>query len=534
MTRERGRSPLWLAFSAGVLVLLVVSWTLMQTSESEAAEVPRAAGESERPGDTGQSIALPTKAASIARPMEVPPVGSSSAGRSLQLGTEFHHFLVVDPNGKPIARAEVCSADYPVRVRALTDNEGRAALRLEQPRPARVLVSSDGFAELHVHLPDFGARGFDAPLRVVLQREPGLIVTVVDPSGEPAAGLSVEVSSELELFAASDVSGGHALQSRRVETDSDGRSELLPVLPDVPFTLTLESSHGTALLPPVPLILHAGEQRTLPLSAPYPMLELRVQVRDEEGRPVNGAQVHLRELATVDFVEQHGDVFGSTDETGDCVFEAVCAARAAVRAEKEGFATTSLPDLALDRHSPLVTLTLGPEHTLDVTIADARGVLRDVDRALARFELATVEGTRVGPGLYRFRQLPEGQVRVSAALAEQSWEQTFDTSDTHATLVIPALGALELDWSVAEPVRFGLALQFTRRAASAQPASTFWIPVEPGAEPTRGRMTMDSLPPGNYDVCLVKRGYGIRPDVQLSNAAWVGIAAGVTATVTLR
>jgi hypothetical protein len=533
MRRDGRRSSAWLALASVLLVLLGVGWMVGRLQQSESTATAPVVRDALSRDEALHDPVLPSRVPAAAMPIGVPDTLGPAEAPAAR-ATRSIAFLVVDTSGQPIADAQLYNLlDFRVGV-AFTGFDGQASLTLKGSGSTDVTVAAGGYSTVQAQLPTSGQADL-GPVRVTLERTSELDVSVSDPAGGPAARIDVSLAFPPRVLASDgSTPSSTELPARRSATDSSGHCSITELLPEVPFELAIHDRYGMQLLPSLPLSLQRGEARELHLVLPSHPISLQVHVRDHLGLPIAGALVSLSTRLPAESMEQRWDFADDAGEDGVVVFDAISASSVAVQATKSCYATAWLSNVSLTNDPTVVTLTLDPERTIDVAIVDDAGNSLNADRVVVAVGLLVLPGNHIGPGRYRFNGLPAGKVRITAELANQIWEQFHDTSEPRATISIARLGGLDLDWAVADPVAFGFALQLTRVDDSAQPGTTFWTPIERGSERDRGRTVISQLLPASYAICLVQRGYGVRPDVQLSGVERVTIDAGVTTRASLR
>lgn len=334
---------------------------------------------------------------------------------------------VQDPSGAPVRGARVTVMNAQVGLlsrRGVTDEEGRTRVGPVVPGPYVARADADGWL---ASAPEAVQVEEEAPAPVLLRLErPGrLVVTVVDPRGDGVSGAAVALRSDA-LYSVGEAQARAETFARTVRAAgtlgvTPGPVPAVPRGEDDPTTAWRRSSAGGAvafqgLVPGTYTVTashpdHAGSaERTVTLRAGGQaevtvMLRegqpLTGRVRDENARPIEGAQVRVDDV-----------LVARTDDRG--VFDAGPHA-GKVRVEVRG--------LGYAARSEVVRLTKDPVD-LEWTLQDADGVLSG--QVVAGND-RPVEGARVSihprggrsetvwtdaKGTYAFDGLPRGRAEL--------------------------------------------------------------------------------------------------------------------------
>ncbi len=284
----------------------------MRSSFSAGALTPVAAVAQRAASTPRQSTAQPQSKSSDAATKG--SLGDSNATRYVE-----KHSRVLDPNGKPVAKAVVeiiaagaqASADTPTPAMAHqvveTDSEGRFVAKVPASQEFGLMVRSNQGAITRLVVPE----GADALADIQLARGVALSGRVLARDGKPLAGCVVSLRSNddqplrTELSLGLHALGSHALEIRAYEiADLDGRFRFSPVLGEFVVQLVPKgdafrvdsAEFRSAIDPPpfVPVALHLdkpGEKSITLIEAPTAVVS--GMIRSDDGKPVEGLGVRL-------------------------------------------------------------------------------------------------------------------------------------------------------------------------------------------------------------------------------------------------
>jgi len=141
------------------------------------------------------------------------------------------HGVVLGPDGKPVAGAEVLAMDEnPVGVKATTDDQGRFAFDEQGLRPGTTLLSRAG------DLATATSRTVDAGKDITLHLAMGALASfqglVKDQEGKPLANAHVALIRWVPQHGGTDVD--------TAQTDAQGRCAFLPTYSGVPYSVRAE------------------------------------------------------------------------------------------------------------------------------------------------------------------------------------------------------------------------------------------------------------------------------------------------------
>lgn len=271
----------------------------------------------------------------------------------LRLGPERPLRVEVrDDLGKPLAgvELEIRGAD-PLPKGARTDAAGVASPGGLGAGPLRLVARLPGYDEASVTL-----AAKDARATVVLHRLGALVVTVLDPQGNKAAGVTVAIA------------GGKLAVPRTTTTGAEGTTRIAGLSAG---SYDLRATKGQLVSPVeigVPLRRGVDGAITLRLELGR---ELRVHVVDEDGRAVKDADVVVLEGGISPFL-----IEGKTDARGDLRLGPIAASQAAIGARAEGFVPRgpiAVPAIGDATKQEPIELMIRRASTLLGEVVDARG-----------------------------------------------------------------------------------------------------------------------------------------------------------------
>ncbi|HZL99710.1 MAG TPA: carboxypeptidase-like regulatory domain-containing protein, partial [Planctomycetota bacterium] len=320
-----------------------------------------------------------------------------------------------------------------------------------------------------------------------------LELTLVQPCGQPAAGVRVQVAAPRSTWKPTSQADAPA-----EPTTSGSGTIAWPRLPaQTPLLLHANDPLGFVLLSRHTLSLDPGERRELTVTVDHDLRSLEVAVTDGAGRPID---------ALVELVAAQDEAGGrqlrtwklATDADGLAAFGRLAADSVSVAVNRHGFAPTWRTDVPLDRDPLRIELALDPGLPVDVEIVDESGQPRDVDAVEMRGTPMSVLAQRVAPGRYRFASFPEGANGIVASVQGRIWQTGHEARHPVARLVVPAPGALSVTWRHLPP--------------GFEPTGIFVVSVPPGwgsfelidaaARARGGPLLLDDLVPGHYELRL--------------------------------
>jgi len=363
-------------------------------------------------------------------------------------------FVVRDLMGRPIAGAVAVAG----RASPPTGADGCGVLEL--PALAEAMeVGALGYGVDRVPIPVVVVD----PIPIVLRPDTLLVIRVRGPAGETPNGLEVEVRAEERLFragsrphrahtaAAGPVdSVGFSNKVQRYRVAGDLR--LAGLVPGSPLALRLLDRTQASLGREV-VTLGEGETRVVEFRVEREPRTFQGIVLDPTGRPVAGAEVHLRMNRTTTTGTE-------TKVDGSFLFSALYAETVHLEIAKPDFAVIVDPAHRLPPEGPPAVFRLETGRSVLVSVVDRAGRPFDgwtrVSAGLAgRQEPIAHAGVR-GPGLHELATLPAGIVLVRVETAAQTYEVSHDTAVGSVRVLVADHGALRVQWQLSSgkgPVR---------------------------------------------------------------------------------
>jgi hypothetical protein len=264
---------------------------------------------------------------------------------------------------------------------------------------------------------------------------------------------------------------------RPVHVDGNGRVVLQALPAETPIRLRGSDAmdYGVWTLD---FTLAPDEHRVLTETISRDLRSVVVRVRDDAGRPIDRASIHLvaaltegetrslktadrssHQLAPRDYRPDPRDgVLTDAEvaeqrswEHGAARFDGLAAESVSVGVTLDGYAPAWISDVPLD-HDPLeILLTLEPGFPVDVEIVDEAGQPRDVDEVELRGTPVSVKAVRTARGRYRFAAFPEKATGITANVQARCWSIEHDAHRPLARMVVPSAGSIAVTWSDLEP-----------------------------------------------------------------------------------
>jgi hypothetical protein len=411
------------------------------------------------------------------------------------------HVRVLDPERAPIAEARVFLDGDTMRTRGRTDASGEVRFPVSE-RVTGMRISARGFALVRLP-PPVGTERVD----VVLGRTNGLRIAVLDDQGQPWVGGSVKLRAEGGLFLSHDamppthlVHGGrrydrHGNVDARgryelLQTADDGATEIQEVMPGVELSAQILDPIGRPWIEERIAGLGPDELREVALRLPPIGARLRGRCTDANGGAIVGASVWIDH-------ESGGLRIGCTP---DGSFESPPLAPGLVRISGSctGYATAG--PLEVDSGDSDVRLELEPGRAVRVELRDALGQEIHVGELKVRrpgTERIWSGTTSRDDALYTFRDLPMEPMEVVFEWFGRSAIARIGADQERASLVVDALGSVEVDISsaIVESEEWA---QLHLRALDGPVAGTGIVE----SPPTAGRPRTIQLWPGRYELQL--------------------------------
>jgi hypothetical protein len=475
---------------------------------------------------------------------DLDPVEGRDLGDVVLLASQRVEFLARDEGGQPLAGAVATALDSTRARSRPTAHDGLGSLTGILPDTTGLRVDALGFHPTDVALPQPSGTVVD----VVLHRAPLLQIRVVGPDGAPAQRVRFRYRASSLPFESANGAGAAPQQTSlgattpitwgstgtetwgRCLTDSEGQVLLSGLLPGVPLEITLDDGFGVPLRPTETIALAPDEQRHVEWRIDAVARSLAVDVADERGQPIAGAEVTLLRTVGADTRSSGtGESEKGADEHGRALFTNLRVDLVTVQVSKSGFATVWRRDVAVPTAGAVVSLTMGAGRTVDVAVVDAQGQPRKVDGLYVTDAPDELAAEQIELGHYRFSELPAGTVTIVARIDKREFTLRHDTSVSRARLVIPALGGLRVTWSF--PLG-GAGYHVLTRGIAPDIWRSYRL-IFDAARATNGPVEFEELLPGDYEVVL-RTGRGWTDDnPQVSQVARVTVKPGEVTEVVL-
>jgi hypothetical protein len=359
------------------------------------------------------------------------------------------HFVAVDSNDAPVLGA-VGRLDG--ERSEPTDEFGRATIfyapGVGRPLSVQLAGYTDGRAEVPAKVDD--------ALRVQLQRSTRLSVTVRDPAGAPASGLTVEL--RVQTPAGDNGRNNRSNRPRDQRSDEQGRVEFSNVPPELPLRVIVRDAVSTSVAEQQ-LTLQIDEWREIELSIPHALLAFSGVVRDELGLALAEASVEFLQGSR----NRPQSVGRRSDGDGMFEFSGLSQASGMLRVRKTGFAPLTVPDFQIPADGTLVVLRLDRGLRLVLSVVDERG--RPIRADSLRLEMPgerAVQGRR-SDDAWQFSNLPRTSMSGVASVGNREFRQAIEPLNGDQEFRVPAQGGLELTLRL-QPASQFLPLRLNLRA----------------------------------------------------------------------
>jgi protocatechuate 3,4-dioxygenase beta subunit len=305
----------------------------------------------------------------------------------------------------------------------VSGSDGRFVARPVTPGRVRALVRHPAYVEGTSELVSL-APGGEAEVRVVLLQGGTLMGRVLDDRGMPVADAEVEIS------------GARSGAARATLTASDGTFEFAAVPPEVVLSVTRREDVGRIALRKT-VKVPEGERVEIELTLPAPRDAVRIVVTDEDGQPIELAEVNALSLDPA--VPLRSTLF--TDQAGEAMLHDALGLALRVTVRAPG-APTAVKSFASAPET--VSFELSPGVLVQGSVTAVRGRV-SVAQALVTL---VVDGERKtaltgADGTFLLRDVPEGRARLTVSHP--------DYADAEQTVTISATGRSDRPFEL-EPV----------------------------------------------------------------------------------
>ncbi|MBL8769198.1 MAG: carboxypeptidase regulatory-like domain-containing protein, partial [Planctomycetes bacterium] len=464
---------------------------------------------------------------------------------------------VVDDDHRPIAGARLYAGLGRAPIGAPSGTDGTIDA-LVADATATLHVAAVGFDLAGLAQPPVGAARQD----VVLQAATALRVVVTDVLGEPLPDVTIRITADEPLWIAGDGVGVARLQELGREFDSalvvdasasdahgeaivmtadEGEVVVRRIRPDLALRVVVDDPF-VAVLGERRVTLRPGVEERVTFELTRPPRVLRGRVVDRRGAAVAGALIVFGPRVADVGARRSADVRAETDESGRFGLSPTWLTHGALWIVRPGYGSTLVRDVAVPEHNSGSgderTFVVADEHLVRVRVVDVRGV------ALSGLEVDAVPnatgyetlggfawGEEVEAGVYELRGLADEPVRIRATIAGATKELLHDPAIPEATLVVPALGALTIDYELTLDAAFVWRMWIESETEPGRGFQPNEFVIDPNAK--GGSVRVDAIEPGTWRVLLL-RGEDDASAEPVLERRGIEVRAGETTRVELR
>lgn len=523
---ERGRFALWLAHADG-RPLANVQRAAIAAMHVDHGHVRRElAGDLERGRDVGDLVLEPARCVRV---------------------------RVVDEASRPILGARLYASrdDAPLGEPSGADG---AIDALVADSSSMLRVAAVGYDIASFALPD----GDAAPRDVVLRAATALRIVVLDAHGEPLPDARVRIRADLPLWSGAaglgvarlaalgpafesallvDASASSAHGEAIVQTADDGEVVVRRIRDGLSLRIAVDDPF-VGVLAETTISLRAGAEERVEFRLTRTPRLLRGRVVDRREAAVAGALIVFGPRAADVGARRTADLRAETDANGAFALPSTWLTRGALWIVRPGYGATLARDVVVPEHGEPLTFVVDDERIVRVAVVDANGGPLsglDVDAVPLATGYETlggfVWGDEVETGVYELRGLGPDLVRIRATIAGATKELVHDPAAAHATLVVPVLGALEIEYALTLDARFAWQMWIESVDDPARGFSADAFVVDPAA--SSGRVAVPAVLPGAWRV-LLQREQEDGTFTTVLACDRVDVRAGQTARVALR
>ncbi|MEZ6038403.1 MAG: sigma-70 family RNA polymerase sigma factor [Planctomycetota bacterium] len=341
--------------------------------------------------------------------------------------------VVLGDGDTPLAGARV-SVGGELPVSRVTDAAGRVRFAATPPGANRVSAHADGHRAERRELPD------DRRLTIRLASTNELVVHAVAADGSlPAAALALQVAADQPFLPGAR---GEALKGEDgrygllLTLDERGQAQLSDLEPGVMVQLAVRDDLGQVVAEHTVAAPGPGQRTTVELTTSARLFAFAGVVRDQRGRPVPRARLH---------VEADGfAVHGRTDADGRFALGPLRRAMRDVHVEvvHPAFVAWVHDDVAIDAESAPLDVVLETGRVVEVAALQQSGAPLPDGMLLAELDGGGGLAERTAPGRYLFQGLAQRAGRVYVQLGGREFSASIGAQDTFVELRVPDLGAV--------------------------------------------------------------------------------------------
>lgn len=460
---------------------------------------------------------------------------------------------VLDEERRPIAGARLYAGlgRAPIGDPSATDGTIDA---LVADATATLHVAAVGFDLAELAQPPAGAARQD----VVLRAATTLRIVVTDALGEPLPDVTIRITADAPLWTAGKGVGVERLQGLGRAFDSallvdasasashgeaivmsadKGEVVVRRIRPDLALRIVVDDPF-VGVLGERRVTLRPGVEERVTFELTRSPRVLRGRVVDRRGAPVAGALIVFGPRVADVGARRSADVRAETDASGRFALPPTWLTHGALWIVRPGYGATLVRDVAVPAHGEERTFVVADERLVRVRVVDVRGV------ALTGLEVDAVPnatgyetlggfmwGEEVETGVYELRGLADETVRIRATIGGATKELVHDPAIPEATLVVPQLGALTIDYAITLDAAFVWRMWIESETEPGHGFQPNEFVIDPNAK--GGSVRVDAIEPGTWRVRLF-RGEDEASAEPVLECRGIEVRAGETTRAVLR
>ncbi|MCC7169125.1 MAG: sigma-70 family RNA polymerase sigma factor [Planctomycetes bacterium] len=393
---------------------------------------------------------------------------------------------------------------------------------------------------------------------VVLQAATALCVVVTDALGEPLPDVTIRITADEPLWTAGDgvgvarldgldrafdsallvdASSSESHGEAIVMTADEGEVVVRRIRPDLALHIVVDDPF-VGVLGERRVTLRPGVEERVTFELTRSPHLLRGRVVDRRGAAVAGALIVFGPRVADVGTRRSADVRAETDASGRFALPPTWLTQGALWIVRPGFGSTLVRDVAVPEHGEERIFVVADEHLVRVRVVDVRGV------ALSGLEVDAVPdaagyetlggfmwGEEVETGVYELRGLADETVRIRATIGGATKELVHDPAIPHATLVVPALGVLTIDYAITLDAAFVWRMWIESETEPGRGFQPSGFVIDPTAK--GGSVRVDAIEPGTWRVLLL-RGEDDASAEPVLECRGIEVRAGETTRAVLR